>query len=130
MYNNQSLYSSYCPIYYNSNFNSNNLSSYNLNYNQSPIYFNNPNCTFKQEYSPDSNSYYPYQVQQVNPVSSPQDQLGQSKKRKFADESDHDEFSPKQVKLKEDIKCEICGDNSSGFHYGAHTCEACKLFFS
>ncbi|CAF0953440.1 unnamed protein product [Brachionus calyciflorus] len=26
--------------------------------------------------------------------------------------------------------CEICGDTCSGFHYGAFTCEACKLFFS
>ena len=29
----------------------------------------------------------------------------------------------------EDVKCWVCGDVSSGFHYGADTCEACKLFF-
>ena len=23
--------------------------------------------------------------------------------------------------------CRICGDNSSGFHYGVNTCEACKV---
>ena len=23
--------------------------------------------------------------------------------------------------------CRICGDKASGFHYGANTCEACKV---
>lgn len=27
------------------------------------------------------------------------------------------------------IDCYVCGQKSSGFHYGAFTCEACKLFF-
>lgn len=26
--------------------------------------------------------------------------------------------------------CRICGDKASGFHYGANTCEACKVVFS
>lgn len=34
-----------------------------------------------------------------------------------------------QVKLKGNKICSVCGDTSSGFHYGAETCEACKLFF-
>lgn len=25
--------------------------------------------------------------------------------------------------------CRVCGDNASGFHYGANTCEACKVRF-
>lgn len=30
---------------------------------------------------------------------------------------------------KPDIFCSVCGNKSSGFHYGSFTCEACKLFF-
>ncbi|RNA18671.1 peroxisome proliferator-activated receptor alpha [Brachionus plicatilis] len=44
--------------------------------------------------------------------------------------------SPKKRSLKckikrkdEKICCNVCGYKSSGFHYGSHTCEACKLFF-
>lgn len=33
--------------------------------------------------------------------------------------------------IKEEMnkKCMVCGGESSGFHYGADTCEPCKLFF-
>jgi hypothetical protein len=55
-----------------------------------------------------------------------------SRKRKFTD-SDLELSSKNLKKLKkeksESFDCLVCGDNSSGYHYGAHVCEACKLFF-
>ncbi len=35
----------------------------------------------------------------------------------------------KRSKNMENKKCEVCFVSASGFHYGAYTCEACKLFF-
>lgn len=32
-------------------------------------------------------------------------------------------------KRKSEFKCQICDSDAFGFHYGAYTCEACKLFF-
>ena len=29
--------------------------------------------------------------------------------------------------LNELIKCMVCGDTSTGFHYGIHSCEGCKV---
>ena len=34
-----------------------------------------------------------------------------------------------KYKRYDEFKCWVCGDQSSGNHYGALTCEACKLFF-
>ena len=35
-----------------------------------------------------------------------------------------EQSSPKEV-----IECAVCGDKSSGKHYGIYTCEGCKSFF-
>lgn len=37
--------------------------------------------------------------------------------------------SSSKYKRYEEFRCWVCGDSSSGNHYGALTCEACKLFF-
>ena len=26
------------------------------------------------------------------------------------------------------VECKICGDKASGFHYGVHACEGCKVW--
>ena len=50
----------------------------------------------------------------------------QAKRRRRRAKSDPDEPPlPPQVTILP--PCEICGSKSSGFHYGANTCEACKV---
>lgn len=41
----------------------------------------------------------------------------------------NDSFDEEKQKRSDEFKCWVCGDKSSGNHYGALTCEACKLFF-
>lgn len=124
-----------------------NLPSYYENYNQynQCFNFNNPSnlYNFDQNYINNNQNFYfnsnylpNYQSIQLsyepnhyitNPNQS-SNSINERKKRKQDSEPDSDLKRAKKVK--DDVKCEICGDMSSGFHYGAFTCEACKLFFS
>nr|ASL70484.1 nuclear receptor [Brachionus rotundiformis] len=71
----------------------------------------------------------------IKPSSSYINQVQKSKKLKpdYYDTSQGYEQSNQanysKYKRYDEFKCWVCGDQSSGNHYGALTCEACKLFF-
>lgn len=59
---------------------------------------------------------------QSSPCSSSTASRGQKRKQEQAD-------LPTAKRLADKKLCLVCGDVSSGFHYGAEVCSACKLFF-
>jgi hypothetical protein len=56
--------------------------------------------------------------------------VGNHKLKRKSDDSVVSVAAAKKSKQdKPETRCMVCGDASSGFHYGANVCEACKLFF-
>ena len=38
-------------------------------------------------------------------------------------------FSLSEFDGNDQVLCRVCGDKASGFHYGVHSCEGCKVRF-
>ena len=97
----------YQNCYYTNQFDSNNQFNYNYDFNN--YYYQNNYYNYLNNSISSNHSYNDISMEKT-PIS----HLSQ--------------FKPKKLNRCE-FKCQICNNNATGFHYGAYTCAACKLFY-
>ncbi len=82
-------------------------------------------------YNPATYAYTPYYYPVQDPLPSQTIPLAtEPSKRKRTDSDSAPPAKKRPAYIESDKKCEVCHVAASGFHYGAYTCEACKLFFT